>query len=146
MKQKPLYSLPYSCMLPLCYKKSHIKRTACPHAGYLFLSLHSICMFISVKSFQLSMSSCPDLKRFLKPFGIKRQIFWTPILQLAKNVIATMTRTQAFRLETRVCLRPPRTHASSSPYDNIGRRRWSLRTMSADIPSIQRRYHSKSES
>ena len=30
------------------------------------------------------MSSCPDLKRFLKPLGNKRQIFWTPILQLAE--------------------------------------------------------------
>ena len=57
--------------------------------------------FISVKSCQLSKPSCPDLKCFLKPPGNKRQIFWTPILQLAENVIATMTRIQGFRLETR---------------------------------------------
>ena len=93
------------------------------------------------------MSSCPDLKRFLKPFGIKRQIFWTPILQLAEICHSYYDAHTGLTVgNTCVWIRPPWTHASSSPYDNIGRRRWSLRTMSADIPSIQRRYHSKSES
>ena len=134
--------------LNLCHARHTIKRTGNLHAGSLFLSIHTIKSIHFCEVFSRSMSSCPALQCFLKPLGYKRQIFRTaPILQLAENVIASMTHIQAFQSQTSyACLRPPRTHASSSPFDNIGRRRWSLKTMSADIPSIPRRYHSKSES